>query len=850
MLLALGLARPAQAAPAASAPTPTADLTSLQAQIEQAAPSSADWPTAPIATLHDASLDANASMGFAAAISGDIAVVGAYRADSGVITDTGKVSVYYRNYGAGGRDNWGLVKELTSPDAASGDMFGFTVAVSGDTVVVGAYLTDVGGNINQGAAYVYRRNNDGLNAWGLAKKLVAADGAAYTSFGISVGVSGDTIVVGADAAVLGGKAYVFARNQGGADTWGQVKKLAAADSAGGDYFGTAVAISGDIIVVGAYWADINGVSNQGAAYVFYRNNGGADAWGLQRKVVAADGVADSDFGIDVAISGDTLVVGAWYATVGANPDQGAAYVFTRNQGGASNWGQVKKLVASDGANDDRYGQSVDVSDDMVIVGARWADIGGALRQGKAYLYERNQGGADQWGQLNILIAPDGVAGDRFGVGAAISGNFFIVGAPGHQTSGAAYVYSRSVTAWSRVARPSAGAAGDRFGYAIALDTDTLVVGADGADGSGTDSGAAYVFERNTGGGEAWGLVKTLTAPAGAAGDHFGQAVAIADDTIVVGAPGKSGGAGAAYIFERNHPATAEGWGLRATLLGAAGDQLGYALAISGDRVAAGAPGAASGAALVYERNQGGQNAWGQVRRLAGSAAGDQFGAAVALDGDTLLVGAPNADPAGLADAGGAAVYERNQGGAEAWGLVKDLAPAGRLAGDHFGRAVALADDTALVGAPDADPSGRVDAGAAYVFFRNMGGAYAWGQRAALSDAQSAAGDRFGFALDLYQDTAVVGAPRAASGSVLNQGAALVFERNVGGIDTWGRVARLMVADGAAEDRLGFAVALGNEFMAAGALRADVGGAVDQGAAYVFRAWTNASSLTYVPMIQR
>jgi hypothetical protein len=271
------------------------------------------------------------------------------------------------------------VAKLTASDGAAYDDFGYSVAISGDTVVVGTHYDDDNG-FESGSAYVFERNQTGADNWGQVAKLTASDAAADDRFGVSVAISGDTVVVGAwgdaDNGTQSGSAYVFERNQTGADNWGQVAKLTASDAAAGDWFGYSVAISGDTVVVGAPGDDDNG-SQSGSAYVFGRNQTGADNWGQVAKLTASDGAAGDWFGYSVAISGDTVVVGAPY-----DDDNGAysgsAYVFERNQTGADNWGQVAKLTASDAAAVDCFGISVAISGDAgaIVVGADWDDDNG------------------------------------------------------------------------------------------------------------------------------------------------------------------------------------------------------------------------------------------------------------------------------------------------------------------------------------------------------------------------------------------------------------------------------------------------------------------------------------------
>ena len=214
-------------------------------------------------------------------------------------------------------------KKLTASDAAANDRFGQSVATNGDTVVIGASSK----NSNTGAAYIFERNQGGAENWGQVQKLTASDAAVNDQFGRSVAIDGDTVVVGASAKNLfTGAAYIFERNQGGAENWGQVQKLTASDAAAFDNFGWSVAINGDTVVVGAWGKN----SNTGAAYIFERNQGGAEHWGQVQKLTASDAVV-RQFGYSVSINGDTVVVGAH--------DTGAAYIFERNQGGAEPWGR-------------------------------------------------------------------------------------------------------------------------------------------------------------------------------------------------------------------------------------------------------------------------------------------------------------------------------------------------------------------------------------------------------------------------------------------------------------------------------------------------------------------------------
>ena len=316
----------------------------------------------------------------------------------------------------------------TAVDKADDDWFGHSVALSGDYAVVGAPLED-GTGTNRGAAYIFTRDSGGTNNWGQAKKLVPSDPEDNDFFGGAVSISGDYVAVGAyyedGAGINRGAAYIFARNEGGTNNWGEVSKLIAFDAENTDYFGYSVAISGDTVVVGAPGEDGLG-TNRGAAYIFARDEGGTDNWGQVAKLAASDPENFGWFGFSVAINGDIVVVGSKLKDEGGT-DRGSVYIFDRNFGGADNWGQIVKLTASDAENGDEFGCSVAIDGDYVIVGANYEDGNGASR-GAAYIFGRNYGGADTWGEVVKLTALDAEDQDWFGFSVAISGDYAVVGA--------------------------------------------------------------------------------------------------------------------------------------------------------------------------------------------------------------------------------------------------------------------------------------------------------------------------------------------------------------------------------------------------------------------------------------
>jgi hypothetical protein len=380
--------------------------------------------------------------------------------------------------------NYQEVAKLTASDATAYNWFGRSVAIAGDTVVVGAPYDDDAGT-NSGSAYIFR-TTDGGATYGQVAKLTASDAVMYDIFGISVAIAGDTVVIGAYNKNWGkGAVYVFRTSDGGA-AYAQVARLTASDAAADDEFGISVAIDGDTIVVGAIQKDNGGA---GMACVFSTTDGGA-SYSQVAKLTASDAATDDRFGQSVAIDGGTVVVGA-YLDDDAGANSGSVYVSRTSDGGAT-YGQVAKLTASDGASSDLFGYSVAIDGGTVVVGAYGDDDGGSA-SGSAYVFRTSDGGAT-YDEVSKLTASDAAADDRFGFSVAIDGTTVVVGTWNGE---AAYVFSTSDggASYSQVAKLTASDA-DLFGVSVAIDGGTVVVGAYIDDDGGYNSGSAYVFDPN------------------------------------------------------------------------------------------------------------------------------------------------------------------------------------------------------------------------------------------------------------------------------------------------------------------------------------------------------------------
>ncbi|KKL28822.1 hypothetical protein LCGC14_2371310, partial [marine sediment metagenome] len=275
-------------------------------------------------------------------IDGDYAIVGAAKDDHGGHTDAGSAYVFHYTGGA-----WSQVAKLTASDAADTDFFGEALSISDGVAIVGAYWHNDVGSLS-GAAYVFVRPAGGWADMTQTAKLSASDAEMLDIFGASVSISGDYAIVGSmgddDGGTSAGAAYVFAKPAGGWVDMTETAKLTASDPVAEDVFGSSVAISGDTAVTGAPHPSF-GTDGNGSAYVFARPSDGWADMTETAKLTASDGVINDMFGSSVAISGDTVIAGA-YRT---GPDTGSAYVFARPGGGWGDMTETAKLTVSDGA---------------------------------------------------------------------------------------------------------------------------------------------------------------------------------------------------------------------------------------------------------------------------------------------------------------------------------------------------------------------------------------------------------------------------------------------------------------------------------------------------------------------
>ena len=678
------------------------------------------------------------NFGTALAISDDLVAVGA--TTSSTVGQEGGVVFVFERTGGGG---FARTAALTASDGASGDLFGTSIAADGDLIVVGAMFDDDLGNAS-GSAYVFERNASG--DFVEVQKLLASNGMGSATFGSSVALEGDRIAVGGpgtDGGVPGnlisdeGAVYVFDRS---AVSFEETAILTADNGAEDFRFGRSVALANGRVVVGRDGSGIDDFTfeplpDAGSAYVFEPQ---ADGSFVQAELTVDGSVGGDGFGMNVAASGDRVVISASSdGEVGFLA--GSVYVYEPDASGS--FVEVEKLTATDGSSIDSLGSSVAASGTTVVAGAiNDDDI--FSNSGSVYVFGNaedapTQGSPDEEDGFFVEVSQvtdiSSSRNDDFARSVATSNSVVAVGVPFAASSnrGEVQIFEPDPdTGYSRVQRLErpGDSNDDGFGLAVAMSGDLLVVGDPLNNEAATRAGTIWLFSRSADG--TFSEVAQLTASDARIGAEFGRAVAIDDEVIVVGASSDSlngSSSGAAYVFSTDAAGDFVEVGRLNPSDPASGDRFGFSVDVSGDLVAIGADekdsaGPQSGAAYIFELDPNG--GYVEIANLISSDAepNDFFGTAVAITNDAVAVGAPGENGAdtdlGGVDSGAVYVFERTGGGAFSETLKLTASDAAVF--DGFGEALAASDGRVIVGAPfdDIDLS---NSGSLYVFEQGLTG---------------------------------------------------------------------------------------------------------------------------------
>jgi len=792
--------------------------------------------------------------GHTVSINVDYAIVGAYESNDGA----GSAYVFKREGSI-----WTEQAKITPSDAADNDGYGYFVAIGGEYAIVGSPWDDDAGSAS-GSAYIFKREG---STWNEQAKLTASDGASYDLFGGSVSISGDYVIVGARTEVEFGSgpgaAYIFKRE---GSTWTEQHKLTASDGAEYDYFGGSVSISSGYAIVGALFDDDAG-SASGSAYIYSHEDfiqaptvtisadpesiligesstltwtsTNADSASIDQGIGSVDvtgsisispnsittytitvtgpggtatdsviiNVIDSDVPPTVTISADpaTILVGesstlTWSSTNAASvtidngigdvpvngsitvsPTETTTYTITATgpAGTATDSATVTVIypptvtISADpstilvGQSSTLTWSSTNADSVSIDQGIGSVDLSGTTMvspsETTTYTITATGPGGTATDSVTVIVssimlieikltASDAAAYDRFAEAVSISGDYAIVGALGSDNyTGSAYIFKREDSTWTEQAKLTASDAAeyDSFHY-VSIDGDYAIVGAPGNDDAGSYSGSAYIFKRE---GSTWTEQAKLTASDADAGDHFGSPVSIDGDYAIVGASRNDdagSASGSAYIFKREGSTWTEQAKLTASD-GASYYFFGRSVSIDGDYAIVGAYGSDNytGAAYIFKREG---STWTEQAKLTASDAAeyDYFGWSVAVDGNYAIVGAPG-DPEAGEYPGSSYVFKRE---GATWTEQAKLTASDAAEYDYFGGSVSISGDYVIVGARAHEEFGS-GPGAAHIFKREGS---IWTEQYKLTASDRAEHDYFGHSVSISGDYAIVGAP--------------------------------------------------------------------------------------------
>ena len=362
--------------------------------------------------------------GWSIAVEDNVALIGAPNTTIGSNQGQGSVYVFRRIAGT-----WTQMQKLAANDGQPGDAFGISLALVGSTAIIGAPNTDT----FRGSAYVFEFSG---GSWIQTQKLNASDGTGFNQFGWSIAQNGRRALIGATVGTTSSQGAVYAFTNGGG-TWKETQKFSSADGVSGDGFGWSVALDGQNAIVGPGFVTVNGNDFQGAAYIFSRNG---EVWTESQKLVASNGDAFDFFGLAVAIENNTVLVGAEGAATDGNPfsNQGVVYRF-KSDGGT--WMQTQIVAASDGQPSDSFGHSVVLKHGRALIGATGVEVNGTQFAGASYVFERSGG---LLVEVQKLVPSDPVENALFGWSSAISSGALLNGAytttaNGNERQGAVYI---------------------------------------------------------------------------------------------------------------------------------------------------------------------------------------------------------------------------------------------------------------------------------------------------------------------------------------------------------------------------------------------------------------------------
>jgi cysteine-rich repeat protein len=788
--------------------------------------------------LSNPAVTAGSRFGEAVAIDGTTAII------SSPGSGSGNAWVYER--GVGSSTGWSFATRLNPSVSVGADSFGSAVAIQGNTVALGAWSAQNW----RGVVVVFEQDSEYPEHWRETAILQPRDLSTSDLFGYSVGIDDDIIVVGAPGTnSFAGLVYVYERDSISADDWNEVSTISPNGVQPLSFFGGAISMDDWTIVVGAPWSD----AMAGLAYVFERDK--KRHWSQVSELQASKPNGFRLFGGSVRIDRDTIIVA----------DQLGGFVYDRPTI-AAHWEEVAYLAGPYASENSNESLPIALRDNIAVVGSRNDED--TNETGEVIVYLRDVNDRSAWNPILTLTSTDAEPGDNFGNAVDISGDTLLAGADGEFFAGKAYVFETTECGNGRVevneeCDDGNVMTGDGCSVNCIVDIDFVcggdpsicspcgngvVEGVERCDDMNTENGDGCTshceIESNYTCSESPSVCETMfeeitlvTAEDPSVLSRFGVATAISGDVLVVGAyqadltcpAGRDCNSGGAFIFERSYVDGKTYWAETAALNPNdldADDLFGLRVAVDGNTVVIGSKfdddlcpfdaSCNSGAAYVYERGENGM--WKLTAKLVATDAIVQaeFGGDVAVREDTILIGALR-DQTLDSRTGAAYVFERDSETSE-WVQSQKLFGSDAMSGDSFGGTVSLGAKFCVISAV----RNNEWTGSAYVFGRNCDGPNAWCEVAKLRASDAFPGDRFGFSA-INGETVVIGA-QWNSDEGFGTGAAYVYERNMGGLNQWGEVAKLVASDADTLDYFGWSVEILGSRIVVGA----------RGAAHIFQ----------------
>jgi len=513
--------------------------------------------------------------------------------------------------------------------------------------------------------------------------------------------------------------YLFERHSEENVPWKQIKKIDGIDDLSIQHFGMSIDIDHDQIIIGAPGISLFGGNPElkGRAFIFDKDEGGHDNWGLSQTLMGSDSSGGNGFGYSVSIKNNTILVGAIKSE---KKGSGTIYLFEKNNQVKNSWKEQKKIALLDEKGKNQRSCNIILEDKLAFVGACGYTVNRRYSCGSVYVLQKDVDGSNDWKEIQNIVPPDYKSGYRFGKTFSLADDKLLIGRPGDdaQGHGSAYIYQYNDVEqkWNQVQKfgDQRSSVGDRYGWSTSIDKDYLVIGAPEVDNGIMNTGAVYIHHKHAGGRDNWGLIKTITLAHAKTRTNFGNLVSIKDNTILVGSKKD------AYIFEKDAGGI-NNWAQVKEIKYPARNPFGGKIVMQNSNILISNPHANDrerGSVSLYNKDFGGTNNWGEIKRFTApdNEAADRFGKNISMSGDLICVGTGR----NLVNQS-VYIYCKDHGKVDQWDEVKVIdAPVSDTI--YFGTSIAIHNDLLVVGAKlDYGSKGCI-----YLYGKDIGGENNWG----------------------------------------------------------------------------------------------------------------------------